>query len=189
MDFSKLPKLSKTAENQPAPDEAAEPTEAVPPELPPVVQFPVTASLVSIGWAEAWISIALGVLILFIFPNTIHYAMSHAEFDANNSVTDGNGNTIPYSSSGFFWSDLGVTIFAAAMILEGIALAAARKVRPLWAAFGLTVAAAVFNVWVIAHTQALTGFPIFCGVGVVILGYMAFTQWRLISALSQIVNR
>ena len=73
--------------------------------------------------------------------------------------------------------------FCRALILEGIALAAARKIGPLWIAFLVTVLAAIFNVIVIAHVQSLIGFPIFCGVGVVVLGYMAFTQWRLISVL------
>lgn len=179
MDLSKLPKLSKTGESQPAPDSA-------PPAAPPTVDYAqlnraVMAS--SIGLAEAWISIALGVLLLFIFPNTIHYLHSPAEFQANNAITDAQQNPIPYVKSVFFWTDLGVTVFAAALILEGIALALTRKVGPLWVAFVVTVLGAAFNIAVIAHAQPIIGFPMICGIGVVVLGYMALTQWRLISAL------
>ncbi len=178
MDISKLPKLSKTGENQPPP---------VPPEstgaAPPMARINFAALPSSIGLAEAWISIALGVLLLFIFPNTLRYIHSPADFEQNNPVTDAQNNPIHYPQSAFFWQDLGVTVFAAALILEGIALAAARKIGPLWVAFVVTVLGAIFNVIVIAHVQPLIGFPIFCGVGVVILGYMAFTQWRLISVL------
>jgi len=126
---------------------------------------------------------AIGLLLLFIFPNTIHFALSPASFNQNNAAIDGSGNTIPYSQSAFFWTDLGVTVFAAALILEGIALAALRKPALLWIALAVTVAAGLFNIIVIIHAQPLTGFPIICGLGVAVLGYMAFTQWRLIEAL------
>jgi hypothetical protein len=179
MDISKLPKLSKTSESQPPP---------VPPEstepAPPMARINFAVMPSSIGLAEAWISIALGVLLLFIFPNTISYLRSPGDNTWSNFATDAQGNAISYPHSAFFWQDLGVTVFAAALILEGIALAAARKIGPLWVAFVVTVLAAIFNVIVIAHVQPLIGFPIFCGVGVVILGYMAFTQWRLITVLS-----
>jgi hypothetical protein len=178
MDISKLPKLSKTSESQ-SPPVTPDSTE---PAIP-VAKINYAVMPTSIGWAEAWISIALGVLLLFIFPNTIRYLHSPADFEQNNPVTDAQNNTIHYPQSVFFWTDLGVTVFAAALVLEGIALTAARKVGPLWIAFVVTVLAAIFNVIVIAHAQPIIGFPIFCGVGVVILGYMAFTQWRLISAL------
>jgi hypothetical protein len=179
MDLSKLPKLSKTGESQPPPESAV-------PEIP---QQPAYAQLnrammtSSIGLAEAWISIGLGLLLLFIFPRTISYLHSMNDPSWNSFATDPQGNSIPYGKSGYFWADLGVTVFAAALILEGIALVAIRKSAPLWIAFIVTVFAAVFNIGVIVHTEPLIGFPIFCGVGVVVLGYMALTQWRLISAL------
>jgi hypothetical protein len=178
MDISKLPKLSKTSENQPPPvqPDSTEPS-------PPMAQINFAVLPSSIGLAEAWISIALGVLLLFIFPNTLRYIHSPADFEQNNPVTDAQNNPIHYPQSAFFWQDLGVTVFAGALILEGIALAAARKIGPIWVAFVVTVLAGIFNVIVIAHVQPILGFPIFCGVGVVILGYMAFTQWRLITVL------
>jgi hypothetical protein len=194
MDLSKLPKLSRTSENQAPPSSqplSSEHTPQVPDaELAPVGQPPIArpprdyfTGGGSIGLAEAWISIALGIFVLFIFPSTIRYVHSPAAFEQNYPVTDEQGNTIPYPKSVIFWTDLGVTVFAVALILEGLALAAARKVGPLWVAFVVTVLAAIFNVIVIAHAFPINGFQPFCGIGVVVLGYMALTQWRLISFL------
>jgi hypothetical protein len=174
MDLSKLPKLSQTSQAQqpPTPPETVQPPPIDPPSPPP-----------AIGLAEAWISIGLGILLLLVFPNTIHYLSSPTAFQQANPVTDAQGNVIPYANSVFFWTDLGVTVFAVALILEGIILAAARKMAPLMAAFCVTIVAALFNVFVVAHAYSIIGFPIVCGLGVVVLVYMAMTQWRLIAAL------
>ena len=155
------------------------------PAFPPITYAVMPTS---IGLAEAWISIALGVLLLFIFPNTISYLHSPTDFEQTQPRKPMRRKHDSVSAQRFFLEDLGVTVFAAALVLEGIALAAARKIAPLWVAFVVTVLAAIFNVIVIAHVDPLIGFPIFCGVGVVILGYMALTQWRLIS-VPQIILR
>ena len=175
MDLSKLPKLSKTAESRPVP----EATEPAPPPPIQVVRIPP-----AIGLPEAWISIGLGVLLLFLFPRVLIYMHSPASIDQKNPFQDEQGNVVPYIKTVDFWNDLGVTVFAVALIVEGIVLAAARKTAPLLFAFCLTTLAAVFNVGVITHTYPF-GFPIFCGIAIVVLGYMALTQWRLIAMLRQ----
>ncbi|MGD0462001.1 MAG: hypothetical protein ABSB74_05900 [Tepidisphaeraceae bacterium] len=177
MDLSKLPKLSNTRET-PQVAGAPETIESSSSERPAVAPP-------SIGLAEAWISIALGLLLLFVFPNTMRYLHSPAGFQQDNPVTDAQGNTIPYLKSIFFWTDLGVSVFAMALILEGVILAAARKVVPLAFAFCVTATAAVFNAVVIVHAYSVIGFPVVCGVGVAVLVYMAMTQWRLIRVLRQ----
>jgi hypothetical protein len=179
MDLSKLPKLSNTTGTQPAPTSGETPE----PQPQPVSYLPQQLPAPAIGLAEAWISIGLGILILFIFPNTIHYIFSPTQFNQESTFTDKQGNTIPYLQSIFFWTDLGVTVFALALIFEGIILAFARKIGPLYLAFVLTSLAAFFNIFVIFRSRSEIDFPIFCGVGVVILGYMALTQLRLIQFL------
>jgi hypothetical protein len=177
MDLSKLPKLSKTNESQPPPESPESST-------PPVSYQPQQLPAPAIGLAEAWISIGLGILILFIFPNTLKFIHSPTQFQQDNPITDTQtGNPIPYLQSIFFWADLGVTVFAAALIFEGIILAFARKVAPLAFAFAMTSFAALFNLFVIIRAYPITGFQLFCGVGVVVLGYMALTQLRLIQFL------
>jgi hypothetical protein len=177
MDLSKLPKLSKTGESQPPPAS---------PDIPDPVPAPINrtpAKSPPMGLAEAWISIGLGILLLIIFPNTIKFISSPDAFQQNNPVTDPSGNTIPYLKSIFFLTDLGITVFAAALIVEGIVLAIARKPGPVIFAFVVTVVAALFNVIVIIRAEPISGFPIVCGLGVLLLGYMALTQWRIITAL------
>jgi hypothetical protein len=174
MDLSKLPKLSKTGQSRPG----SEQTEPAPP--PPDYDVRI---LPAVGLAEAYISIALGVLLLFIFPNTLSYIHSPTAFEQNTTSFDAQGNTIHYVQSVFFWTDLGVTVFAVTLIVEGIVLAAARKIAPLMFAFCLTVLAALFNAVVIVHAYSLIPFPAVCGIGVAVLGYMALTQWRLIGIL------
>jgi hypothetical protein len=185
MDLSKLPKLSNTGENQPAGDDPANPPPVPPPGFRTISELEYgRLKGAGIGFAEAWISIGLGLLLLFIFPNTIKYFYSPLAFQQENPVTDPQGNSIAYTHSVFFWSDLGVTVFGGALIIEGIVLAAARKIGPLFFAFVLTVLAAIFNVFAVwRYYSILQSFPIVCGVGVVVLGYMAMTQWRLIAAL------
>jgi hypothetical protein len=182
MDLSKLPKLSNTPENQSPPPSHSMPPDSfdsLPPGSFPLRQPPAPA----IGLAEAWISIGLGILILFIFPNTLKFIHSPAQFQQDNPVTDAQGNTLPYMQSIFFWTDLGVTVFAAALIFEGIILALARKIAPLCFAFAMTCFAALFNCFVIIRAYPINGFQIFCGIAVVVLGYMALTQLRLIHLL------
>jgi hypothetical protein len=173
MDLSKLPKLSKTGESQPPPasPDIPAPINRTPAQSPPM------------GLAEAWISIGLGILLLIIFPNTIKFISSPDAFQQNNPITGADGNAIPYIKSIIFWTDLGITVFAAALIVEGIVLAIARKAGPVIFAFAVTVAAALFNVIVIIRAEPINGFPIVCGLGVLLLGYMALTQWRIIAAL------
>jgi hypothetical protein len=185
MDFSKLPKLSKTGEAQPP---AADPTNADIQNPMPIPAEQARPAQPAVGMAEAWISIAIGVLLLLVFPSTIKYIHSPADFEQNYPVYDAQNNQIPYAKSAFFWSDLGITVFALALIVEGIILGIARKVGPLYFAFWVTVMAAVFNVGVIVHVYPIVGFHIICGVGVAVLVYMAMTQWRLIRILGRAHN-
>jgi hypothetical protein len=181
MDLSKLPKLSNTTGSQPPPATADAPEPS--PQAQPAASQPQELPVPAIGLAEAWISIGLGILILFIFPNTLHYIFSSTQFQQENTFTDKQGNAISYGQSIFFWTDLGITVFAAALIVEGIILAFARKMGPLYIAFVLTSLAAFFNIYVIFKSRSEIDFPLFCGVAVVILGYMALTQLRLIQFL------
>ena len=177
MDLSKLPKLSKTDEPPPRED----PPLPGAPEGIPLTSFQYKESLP--GLAEGWISIALGVILLFMFPNTISYVRSPAAFEQANPVTDAQGNSMRYVQTAFFWTDLGMTIFSGVLIVEGVLLAFLRKSGPIYIAFGLTVAAALFNLLVTIHVYSLIGFPIYCALAVAVAGYMALTQWRLIEIL------
>jgi hypothetical protein len=184
MDLSKLPKLSRTDKPQ---DEGANDPEEAPQDLattagaaPAPNAQAAQKQVAPMGLAEAWISIAIGVILLLVFPNTLHFLTNPTAFQQNNPVTDGNGNAIPYLQSVFFWSDLGVTVFAATLVIEGIVLASTALRPLLMPVFVLTLAAAVFNVFVILHVYDAMGLPVVCALGVAVLVYMAITQWRII---------
>jgi hypothetical protein len=72
MDVSKLPRLSKT-EVAPAPDAAEPAAPATTPQRQPAAERPNDVG--SVG-AEAWISLAVGAILLFVFPRPIQYAIA-----------------------------------------------------------------------------------------------------------------
>jgi len=176
MDLSKLPKLSQTP--APPPESPTPPQQTPPPRVVPVVVMP--------GLADAWFSIAIGVIVLFIFPHTFQYLHAPAAFQQNNPVTDSQGNTIPYVQSEIFWADLGMTVFGIVLLIEGIAQIVARRRPVLLTVFFLTAAAGLFNLYVVIRTYDLIGFQVFCAVAVAICGYMALSQWSIATVLGKI---
>jgi hypothetical protein len=183
MDISKLPKLSNTPE---AAKNAHEERPAPPPPPAGVPSgsgpTPTPRELVG-GFAEAWISIAIGLILLFVFPNTIQYFKSADDFAKVHQYTDAQSNPITYTQSAFFLADLGVTVFALALLVEGIMLTLARKATLIYVTLVITVAAAAFNLFVVIKTYDDIGFQIVCAFGVAVCIYMALMQWRLIGVL------
>jgi hypothetical protein len=170
MDMSKLPRLSNTPTPPPAPPQ---PTPAPGPD------YPRTPSPLS-GMAEAWLSFAIAAFLLFMFPNLLKY-VTHpgtTQFDAG--VYDANGNqtgTIPYLQSAFFKMDLGTTIFAAVLAIDGLVLLLPRRAWLLMAVLAVTVATALLNVWVVCTVYGLVGLAIPCALAVALSGYMALVQF------------
>jgi hypothetical protein len=133
--------------------------------------------------ADAWFSLVIGLIVLFVFPNTIRYIHSRATFDQNYPVTDGQGNVVPYAQSNLFLPDLGMTIFGIALIVEGLAQIVALRRPVVLAVFFLTTAAGLFNLYVVIHMFNIAGFQLFCAVAVAISGYMALSQWTIANLL------
>jgi hypothetical protein len=98
-------------------------------------------------------------------------------------VTDSNGNFVPYVKSDLFWPDLGVTVFAGVLIIEGLVLAKAKNRSVVLVVMGLTASAAVFNLIVVAMVYNTIGFQLTCALAVAIGGYMAMTQWQMAEGL------
>jgi len=145
------------------------------PEPPPDVSH--------LGLAEAWFSIAIGLIVLFVFPYTIQYLLSPAAFEKNHSFTDAQLNPIHYTHTEVFWADLGMTVFGVALLIEGLALLLPLRRASIAAVLVLTSAAGIFNLYVVIRTYNILGFQLFCALAVAISGYMALTQWRLMRAL------
>ena len=214
MDLSKLPKLSQTpappADPHP-PSAAADDTPPPPPAIAAAMSGrpewcrkchapnasnsrfcascgaglggPSGAAPVEVG-AEAWISIAIGVLLLFMARNLFSYMISPTEFGKNNPITDELGNPLPYTRSVFFWGDVALAGFAIVLLFEGIVIAFGRRPRLVLFAFLLTLVATAINVGYFAMMmqkgygpQLMAGFAAAFGV------YIALYQWRLWQSL------
>ena len=202
MDLSKLPRMSQT----PAPPPAATVNA---PESANSAPTPVSTGNPPIA-AEVWISVVMGIVLLLIWPNTLLYtshqllhtrfapyptldAEHNQVFDVNKrpimseSVTLTDGSTIPYrqTTPAFdpnYWSDLAVTLFAAALIVEGFALVLSR--RPIVVLFALvvTLSATIFNLGYFFATFREYGMPMVSLVAIILGGYMTIYQIGLFSA-------
>ncbi|HWE01920.1 MAG TPA: zinc ribbon domain-containing protein [Tepidisphaeraceae bacterium] len=228
MDLSKLPRLSKTETPAPPPSQSPSPQPlAGPATIGPACPYcaaplragakfcdkcgaalratPQGSSGVPATGAEAWISIGLGILLIFLNPTLTKYVSSkllHTSFapyadlkdDPSDSVhffkTDDMGNRVltevrPYLKTNGdnepnFPNDLAITSFALALILEGIALVLSR--RPIVVVFALvvTIAATLYNLIFFVNTYAhYKTIPIISALAVLFGGYMAVYQFSL----------
>jgi hypothetical protein len=207
MDLSKLPRLSKTETPPPstdAPTGDAAQTPASPPPASaarpcPECQAPLRAGArfcdscgmpvrsrsgpEAGGGPEAWISVALGVILLFMFPNFVKYAMHPHNTTAIDAVDMQTGASIPYATSALIWPDLGVTLFAVVLLVEG-ALMLLTPSRLLTAVcLALSACAAAFNIWVIARSYPVIGFQIVCSLAVAFCIYICLYQWKVFQGL------
>src|SRR5947208_3661059 len=105
MDLSKLPKLSETPAPPPAEPKPASVARTAPPTEP--------------SGPEAWISIAIGGILLFAFPNTWHWLLNYYPPVITDTST---GNPVSYAQSIFFFGDLCVFAFALVLIADGLIL-------------------------------------------------------------------
>jgi hypothetical protein len=179
MDISKLPKLSQS--------------EAPPPEpVTPVANQQITCAPArpeGNSLAEAWVSIAIGVILLLCFPRLLQFVSSkilHTSFGY--TFTDTNGSSITYGQTVFFWSDVATTAFAVVLIVDGILMVRARRPAVLLAVFALTALTTLANVVYIATTYQNYGLPIVSALAVVFGGYIAMTQWAMYKRLSLKAN-
>jgi hypothetical protein len=208
MDISKLPRLSKTSQAaETAPTEVGGPVVAQTTTSwcmrcnapnPAGTRFcgncgaelgagaaPLNYPRVEPGTgAEAWISIAVGVILLFLYPNLVRYLASPATFNQRFQITDEQGQPLAYTKSIFFFGDLAITLFAVVLILEGLVIAFGRRPMLVLVAFILTVTATAVNflylAWMMSKGYA---FQIMSGLAVAFGVYIALFQWRLWNAI------
>lgn len=188
MDLSKLPKLSNTPAPPPEVPASSDPANPPRPDILARYEQPVAAG----RGAEAWISIGVGVILLFAFPNFtlwwIHVVF-HTKPPAFLPITDAmTGAEIPYPKSVFFWSDLCVDLFAYALVVEGIALVFARRPGMVMFALAVTAAAVLLNLYYMIRSFG-EGFPLVSAIAVVFGGYMGFYQWRLLQNMLAVQHK
>ena len=197
MDLSKLPKLSQTQQAAPADsNDASASTPA--PQTPHCLQcgLPLRAGAKfcdacgavvrradagggGLGnGADAWLSIALGVILLIMSPRLIQYVLSPTTFPTKWSISDETGAPMPYTKSVFFWGDIAIVSFALVLIVEGIVFAFGRRAAVVSMAFGLTCAATLLNlIYVIVMIQKGYGAQIFSILAVAFGVYIAMQQY------------
>lgn len=175
MDMSKLPRMSQT----PAP----------PPLDPPQHDYrsqPPLDYSSSSGTAEAWISIAIGVILLLAYPYTWQWLLSliSSYKPPFLPITDtATGNEIPYPRSIFFFSHLSVFSFGLVLIIDGLVLFT-RRVALTMAALVLTCAVTGWNLlYVLKAVMAGEGLPIISALAVAFGVYIAIQQRRRIMLL------
>jgi hypothetical protein len=194
MDLSKLPRLSKT--NTPPPSETPE-AEAPKADSPRTAPCPFCGHPLRIGARfcdscgaqlartpsrgsaipEAFIGIAIAVILLIVYPHFIEYVLHPHNTSAFDAI-DADGAVIPYPQSAFFWSDIGITFFCLVLLIDAAIILLARRRTLLLGAAGLSALAAILNLWVIAHTWGVAGFPLQCAVAIAIAIYPAMLQFQ-----------
>src|SRR3954469_9461923 len=95
------------------------------------------ASAPSIGsGAEAWLSIAFGVILLLMNPTMLKFVSSKLFGTSFAPFVLNDGSEIPYPKVyPTFFNDLCITLFAAVLIVESIALVLVHRSWLLWSAF------------------------------------------------------
>jgi hypothetical protein len=177
MDLSKLPKFSESP--APPPNAPADPQRVRPQHLDYGGGEQRT-----FGFAEAWMSIALGVIMLILSPRLLQYLMSPTSFSQKWTFSAPDGSPLDYTKTVFFWGDVALVMFALVLIVEGLVLAFGRRVGPIAFALGLTVLATLINlVYVIGMIVGGYGPQIFSMLAVAFGVYITYFEWTLLKSL------
>lgn len=188
MDMSKLPRMSQTPPPPPPQQEtlvddpggATRGVAAIPDYRSPGAYEEPAPS-----FAEAWISIAIGLILLFIYPYFWQWLISLVSSYKPPflPITDSTGAEVPYAQSIFFFSNLCIFAFALVLIIDGLILFTRRR-GLLMFAFGFTVITAGMNFLCVANeTMQGRGFPIASALAFAFGVYIAIFQWKLLQSL------
>lgn len=193
MDMSKLPRMSQTPAPAPPPAEDVTPGE----------EGRATHGVAATGKhgyreergygdeprasvAEAWISIAIGTILLFASPYIWQWLLSKVSgYKAPFlPITDtGTGAEIPYSQSVFFFGHLCLFSFALVLVIDGLILFT-RRVGLMMLALGFTVIASAMNfIHVARETMNGQGLPLMSAMAFAFGVYIAMFQWKLLQSL------
>jgi hypothetical protein len=142
--------------------------------------------------AEVWISVFLGLIFLFIFPQFAQWLYSQVNHSYQPSflpitltdVQTGQATVIPYPKSVFFVEQMALFAFSVVLIVEGVVLVLSRTKGVVLFALGITVAAVLLNIWAVADGfRAARGLLLFNAVAAGFGVYIAIYQYSLLQAL------
>lgn len=147
----------------------------------PVAALPYAPRVDAGAGAEVWISVAIGGMLLFMQPRLLQF-VSHKLFGSFFApYIDPAGVEVPYIAQIDFWSDLGITLFALVLILEGLPIAFARRRGVVMLAFGLTVLTTAYNLGYLLYSFS-AGVPLLSVFAIAFGVYIATFQWKLLQA-------
>ena len=177
MDVSKLPRLSETKPVQGSPENAPVPAPA---EAPPAGPRLSTLETPRAG-AEAWISIAIGLILIFMCPRPLQYLFTRGHPETFTwTFTDANGDPMDYTRTAFFLPDVGVVAFGFILMLDGLLLVFARSRSFVWVTLGLTFIVTALNLLALVTSMNQIGFQILPALAIAFGVYMMAFQWRLV---------
>jgi hypothetical protein len=165
MDMSKFPRFSKTNQPDPNPQD---------PDTPASERLDDSYATVSPG-PEAWISIAIGLLVLLMQRTFINYLLGRE----TPTVTDIDRGTITYAESFFFIEDLGLFVFGLALVLDGVLLLINRP-NAVLVGLIITLLAAALNLYTLLRLYSPLGFRLFPAIAFILAIYTAIYQWKLL---------
>jgi hypothetical protein len=129
--------------------------------------------------ADAWISIAIGAILLFLFPHLIVYLLhpGTTQFDAIDAQT---GASIPYAHSAFIWPDIGVTFFCLMLIVDALLMLLIPKRGVAMLGLVLAVACAALNLFVVIRRLSTIGFQVSCALAIAFSLTVAIQRWSIL---------
>jgi hypothetical protein len=166
MDMSKLPRLSKS--DKPAENAASDA------DTPVSERLDDSYATVSPG-PEAWVSIAIGLLVLVMQRTFINFLLGRETPTFSDPVR----GTITYAESHVFIHDLGLFVFAVALIVDGVLLFINRPAAVM-AGLVITLVAAALNLFTVIRFFSTYGLQLFPAIAFILAIYTAIYQWKLL---------
>jgi hypothetical protein len=188
MDLSKLPRMGQSSEAAPPPPGVDQHKQ---PPLPPAaeggqlrvsLQYSATSEQAAMG-PESFINVVVGLLIIYMgwpfFDYLIHLATGRP---FNYPVTDATG-PVPYTSSIFFWPNMGASLFGVALIAYGL-LGRIRNLGISWIVLLLLALAAMVNIYAVVAAINVVGLQVLQSLCAAFGIYLGLYQWSRVRALS-----
>lgn len=181
MDLSKLPRLSKT--QQPAGSDGESRPSTAEPGPPPATfsdrQAPLNDNTyhppASAG-AEAWIGIVLGAILIIFFPRIWQYYLAPGSFTW--TFVDKQGAPLAYTRSAFFMVDLGLTVYAIILVMDGLVMLFSRRIALVAGALGLTLLGTALNFIVLVLAWPQIGPQLMPLLAAALGVYIGIYQWN-----------
>lgn len=147
----------------------------------PHVATPVPGMVIP---AEFWISLVIGIIVLFTFPRFSEYVFTRSHPDQFSwKFSDAAGMPLKYPKTAFFYPDMGLTVFGVVMILDALVLLRPRSAPMALLLLILTALSVALNVYAIIEAYSILGFQLYCALAAAYGGYMALYEWKLMQTL------